>query len=92
MMLSAPAITRGARDFVPALSSTLSIMKMAMTDVKAIVIYIEQANMSSFNILNIDKSKGENYELMTCFMSLTGNSEENKPNILERIRQKIQVD
>jgi hypothetical protein len=38
-MLSAPAITRGARDFVPALSSTLSIMKMATIDVKAIVIY-----------------------------------------------------
>ena len=37
-MLSAPAITRGARDFVPALSSTLSIMKMATIDVKAIVI------------------------------------------------------
>ena len=37
-MLSAPAITRGARDFVPALSSTLSMMKMATIDVKAIVI------------------------------------------------------
>lgn len=37
-MLSAPAITSGARDLVPVLSSTLSIMKMAMIDVKAIVI------------------------------------------------------
>jgi hypothetical protein len=38
MMLSAPAITRGARDFAPARSSTLSIMKIAMIEVKAIVI------------------------------------------------------
>ena len=35
MMLSAPAITRGARDFVPDLSSTLLMLKMATIDVKA---------------------------------------------------------
>ena len=38
MMLKAPVITSGARDFAPALSSTLSMMNIAMTEVKAIVI------------------------------------------------------
>jgi len=38
-MLRAPAMTSGARDFAPALSSTLSMMKMAMIEVKAIVIW-----------------------------------------------------
>ena len=41
-MLSAPAIIRSASDFVPDLSSTLSMMKMATIDVKEIVVYTNQ--------------------------------------------------
>uniref|UniRef100_A0A0A9FI65 Uncharacterized protein n=1 Tax=Arundo donax TaxID=35708 RepID=A0A0A9FI65_ARUDO len=49
MMLNAPAITRGARDLAPDLSSTLSIMKMAMIEVKAIVIgNLSQTSVASF--------------------------------------------
>lgn len=37
-MLTAPAATRGRIDAVPVLSLTLSMMKMAMMEVNAIVI------------------------------------------------------
>lgn len=39
-MLNIPAITSGAIDVVPVFSSTLSMMKMAMIDVKATVIWV----------------------------------------------------
>lgn len=45
-MLKIPAIMRGRIDIAPVFSSTLSMMKIAMIDVKAIVIYVQKDKKS----------------------------------------------
>lgn len=51
-MLIMPAITSGAIDVIPVFSSILSMMKIAMMDVNAIVIYVQKSYDINFTAIS----------------------------------------